>query len=141
MSSEITPDYPHVDATHVRWRSIELYGITGWFADSILLGWKTVTNAIAFGGYLKRSTEDSSIVGELIDRIGGATIQGSLTDRELEFTKHYIFSGHKLPIKYSFRKEDQLWVGRYQLSGEEGGKAVCQLNLFHTNAFGIISRY
>ena len=107
---------------------IGLYGIVGWFH------WPEDPKVI-FGGYFKVNIADGSLVGELIDVLGTAKIEGMLLKGKLSFYKVYIHrireEATRKIIHYDFSKSsDNRWIGSFRLQEDkEGGigDAVCIL--------------
>lgn len=122
---------------------------------------RLVEKAVQFYGQL-RVKENGQLTGTISDPLGNAGIEGSLSDENmgipedeadfcipanLQFVKEYYPSSYKsgaaqVPIQYHFiREKDGLWRGGYSFENTNGqkisGTSVCQLNLFHNNAFGI----
>ena len=90
---------------------------------------------VAFGGYFKENTDTKGIQGELVDIYGQSTIEGTLTEEKLEFTKRYTDRGvqEMLPaIEYKLIQEETEWRGTYSFVERDLGKEI----RYEGNAYG-----
>lgn len=140
------PNYPHIKpgSNDPQWQNAVLYSIAGWMSS-----WygeeQKLELATAFGGYLKR-LNDGSFIGELVDTFGKAKIEGTLTETMLVFEKVYTYREYdgvtRLPIRYSFEKNGQIWKGNFVFHKDEDREicnlSECAISPAINDAFGIV---
>lgn len=68
--------------------------------------------------------EPDKLIGEMSDHFGESELLGvKITEEEVSFTKKYLQRPDY--IKYTFRKEGELWVGEYTGSAVGRGDSKC----------------
>jgi len=123
---------------------IDLYSICGFFSDPNFTK-RTQSETIiklGFGGYFKYNQLTKKFGdGRLIDILGPASIQGFMDNEKLEFEKNY---DRGVPIKYKFKKINNLWHGEWKINRHDGynakGESVALTSLVTENAESIICR-
>lgn len=91
-------------------------------------------NVIFSGNF--RHENDNSIGGELQDIWGKSRLEGQLLLEKgiLKFNKTYT---RRVPIIYTFQKEGNLWIGKYNGIDSGPGESLCEFvpkgNPFETN--------
>ncbi len=115
----------------VKKRDAKLYGIAGWLSQL------PDVECAAFGGYFRYDVLDRVLVdGQLIDLWGSSSIEGTMTENELRFTKMYEHRSD--PISYRFRMQNGIWVGEYNGPETGRGRAQCKTFVAEEDAFSIL---